>query len=66
MTRKLHFAELHCDSSVRYKYTLVGNYFLKCNKIKGIIGGNWGGGGGYGPLLRKPVLFFFFFFLFRQ
>ena len=29
-----HFAELHIGSSIRYKYTLVGNYFLKSNKIK--------------------------------
>ena len=37
MTRKLRFAELHIGGSIRYKYTLVGNYFLKCNKIKRII-----------------------------
>ena len=30
----LHFAELHIDSSIRYKKTLVGNYFLKCYKTK--------------------------------
>ena len=30
----LHFAGLHIGSSVRYKNTLVGNYFLKCNKIE--------------------------------
>ena len=24
----LHFTELHIGSSIRYKYTFVGNYFL--------------------------------------
>ena len=33
----LHFAELNIGSSIRYKYTLVGNYFLKGNKIKRIL-----------------------------
>ena len=33
----LHFAELHIGSSIRYKNTLVGNYFLKCNEIKRIL-----------------------------
>ena len=38
MTRKFHFyfAELHIGSSIRYKNTLSGNYFLKCNKVKRI------------------------------
>ena len=33
----LHFTGLHIGSSVRYKNTLVGNYFLKCNKIDIIL-----------------------------
>ena len=34
----LHFAELHIDSSIRYKHTLVENYIdRKCNKIKRIV-----------------------------
>ena len=30
----LHLAELYIGSSIRYKYTLVGNYFIKGNIIK--------------------------------
>ena len=33
----LHFAELLIDSSIRYKNTLFGNYFLQCNKVKIIL-----------------------------
>ena len=28
----LHFAELHIGSSIIYKCTLIGNYFLKSDK----------------------------------
>ena len=31
------FAGLHIGSSIRYKHTLVGNYFLKSNKIKQML-----------------------------
>ena len=39
MTRKLlsRFAEMHIISSTRYKHTLVGNHFVKCNKCKRIL-----------------------------
>ena len=37
MTRKFHFAELHICSSIRYEYTLFGNYFLKCYIIIRIL-----------------------------
>ena len=32
-----HFSELHIGISIRYKHTLHGNYFLKCNIIKRIL-----------------------------
>ena len=38
MTRRFHFAELHIQGSIiKYKNTLFGNYFLKCNEVKRIV-----------------------------
>ena len=33
----MHFAQLQTDRSIKYKNTLFGNYFLKCNKVKIIL-----------------------------
>ena len=33
----LHFIELQIGSSIKYKNTLFGNYFLKCNNIVKLI-----------------------------
>ena len=39
MTHKflLHFAELQIGCSIKYKNTLFGNCFLKCNKVKRML-----------------------------